>query len=237
MNQTEQVISAMERLGGVSTLGRLYQTVDSSGWSTQTPFATIRRIVQNQRYFFKIKAGLWALNTHRDRLDHLINPGATAKKREELDHYYYQGLLLEIGNVKRHQTFVPSQDKNRAFLDTTLGEVRRLKEMHRFSYERIVRRARTIDVIWFNRRNMPEAVFEVEHTTNFRGALSKYIELQDFNVQFYIVANHNRHGQYMNTISSDEYHPIKGRVKFLDYEQLAGWHSNIMQSVAFAELP
>lgn len=237
MNQTEQVISVMERLGGVSTLGRLYQTVDSSGWSTATPFATIRRIVQNERHFFKIKAGLWALNTHKEQLGHLINPGATAQKREELDHYYYQGLLLEIGNVKQHQTFVPSQDKNKSFLDTTLGKVRKLEEIHRFGYERIVRRARTIDVIWFNRRNMPEAVFEVEHTTNFRGALSKYIELQDFNVKFYIIANPNRHRQYMNTISNDEYHPIKGRVKFLDYDQLAGWHSNIMQSVAFAELP
>lgn len=60
MNQTEQVIGVMKALGGVSTLGRLYQTVDSSGWSTATPFATIRRIVQNERYFFKIKAGLWA---------------------------------------------------------------------------------------------------------------------------------------------------------------------------------
>lgn len=39
----------------------LYQNVDFSLWKTKTPFATIRRTVQNEKYFFKIKSGLWAL--------------------------------------------------------------------------------------------------------------------------------------------------------------------------------
>ena len=66
MKQHEAVIQVMQKNGGYATLGYLYQHVrDVPGveWKTQTPFASIRRIVQDPRYFFKIRPGLWALNS------------------------------------------------------------------------------------------------------------------------------------------------------------------------------
>lgn len=35
---------------------------------TKTPCATIRRIVQDTRFFFKIKPGLWALKSYKNKL-------------------------------------------------------------------------------------------------------------------------------------------------------------------------
>ena len=67
MKQYEQVIAVMEENGGWATLGFLYHKVDTSEWKTKTPFATIRRIVQDERFFFKIKAGLWALKSHKEQ--------------------------------------------------------------------------------------------------------------------------------------------------------------------------
>src|SRR5258705_10583300 len=60
MKQHEAVILAMKQNGGYATLGQLYQTapkISGSKWGTKTPFATIRRIVQEHDEFFKIRSG------------------------------------------------------------------------------------------------------------------------------------------------------------------------------------
>ena len=229
--QSQQVIKIMEKLGGVATLGQLNKNVDVSSWGTKTPYASIRSIVQDNRYFFKLKPGLWGLKEHKEKIDNLLGAHQSKETRVALDHSYYQGLLLEIGNAENHQTFIPDQDKNKQFLHTTLGKLRTLQRIHQFSYEQTVKRASMIDVIWFNRREMPYAVFEVEHSTDFTNALSKYVALQDFNTRFYVVASKDKGRQFEGKIVRDEYHPIKNRVKFIDYDKLADWHSQIMQKV------
>jgi hypothetical protein len=55
MKQHDAVIQVMEQNGGFATLGFLNQHVPHNNWKTKTPFATIRRIVQDERFFFKIK--------------------------------------------------------------------------------------------------------------------------------------------------------------------------------------
>ena len=154
MTQRDQVINVMQRLDGFATLGTLNREVDVSGWATNTPYATIRRIVQDTNYFFRIKVGLWGLNSHREQLADLIGVNQSEKQIEKQNHYYYQGLLLEIGNAKNFATYIPNQDKNKKFLSTTLGQVRNLQDMHRFSYSDTLQRAKMVDVLWFNRRRM-----------------------------------------------------------------------------------
>ena len=69
MKQYEAVIKVMEENGGFATLGHLYNNVlkvTGCNWKTKTPYASIRRIVQDERFFFKIKPGLWALKTHKE---------------------------------------------------------------------------------------------------------------------------------------------------------------------------
>jgi len=121
MKQYEVVIKVMEDNGGYATLGYLYQNVLNFRdvvWKTKTPFASIRRIVQDDRFFFKIKPGLWALKSHREKVlkNFSIDNKSSNKKQIEFDHTYYQGLLVDIGNLKGLQTFVPYQDKNRIYV-------------------------------------------------------------------------------------------------------------------------
>ncbi len=64
MKQYEAVILTLEKLGGQATLAELYREVmkvEDCGWKTKTPFASIRRIVQQRKEIFKIRPGLWAL--------------------------------------------------------------------------------------------------------------------------------------------------------------------------------
>ena len=71
MKQHEAVIKAMKKNGGYATLEHLYQSalkVPGVKWKTKTPEASIRRIVQDERFFFKIRPGLWALKEYKDKL-------------------------------------------------------------------------------------------------------------------------------------------------------------------------
>ena len=57
MKQHEAVIQVMEKNNGYSTLQHLYQNVlkvKNVKWDTKTPFASIRRIVQDNRFFSKL---------------------------------------------------------------------------------------------------------------------------------------------------------------------------------------
>lgn len=125
MKQYEAVIKVMEENSGYATLGFLNQKVlkvEGCKWGTQTPFASIRRIVQDVRFFFKIRPGLWALKSHKDKLPLEVLPAKDQSKAklEEYNHTYYQGLLVEVGNLKKYKTFVPNQDKNKLYLGNRL---------------------------------------------------------------------------------------------------------------------
>lgn len=62
MKQYEAVIETLKRLGGCATFGQLNQEVfkiEDCTWNTKTPFASIRRIVQDRKEIFRIRPGLW----------------------------------------------------------------------------------------------------------------------------------------------------------------------------------
>ena len=61
MNQKECVVEALASLGGMATLFDLYHKTDVSTWGSKTPFASIRRIVQTNKEFYKTRAGLCEL--------------------------------------------------------------------------------------------------------------------------------------------------------------------------------
>ncbi len=234
MKQYEAVIKVMEENGGFATLGHLYNhalKVPDCIWKTKTPYASIRRIVQDERFFFKIKPGLWALKTHKEDVlkKFSLDDKSSTKKKEEFSHTYFQGLLVEIGNIKGFETFVPNQDKNKKFLDKSLKEVSTLDNIYKFTYPEIVKKAETVDVIWFNNRKFPTRFFEVEHTTDFYNSLLKFNELQDFLVDFYMVSSTNRKKLFKNKINAEAFRTIIKRVKFLDYEKLSNYHSQCFE--------
>lgn len=226
--QEQQVVEVIERNNGYATLAFLNQKLDFSSWKTKTPYATIRRIVQKEKLFFKIKPGLWALNSYKGNLPEDIRKLISLKSEDEVEKYshsYYQGLLLEIGNWERYQTFVPNQDKNKRYLNQKLSNISTLDKIYEFGYPRFLKEAKTVDVSWFNKRNMPHAFFEIEHSTPMDRSLIKFRELIDFNAYFFIVADTTRKNEYKEKIKKDIFSDIKHRTKFYDYESLSEWHN------------
>lgn len=230
MKQYEAVIQTLERLGGVATLGQLNQEVfkiKDCEWKTKTPFASIRRIVQQNENIYKIKPGLWALKSYKKELEQQGIIVETEKNKDSkevivFNHSYYQGLLVSIGNLKKLGTFVPNQDKNKMFLFEKLGDLRSLQELPKYSYESFVSRSSTIDVIWFNERNMPDSFFEVEHSTDIQNSLMKFFDLQDFYTRMLIVADEKRHEEYDKKFGYASFAKMKEnkRVDFLSYDEL-----------------
>lgn len=243
MKQHEAVILTLERLGGIATLGQLNQEVfkiDNCEWKTKTPFASIRRIVQNRPEIYKIKPGLWALESYRLQLQSkgIYAEDDTHVCDNEFTHTYYQGLLLEIGNINGLHTFAPNQDKNKLFAGCTLGDIRSLDAIPSYSYDDLVKRSSTIDVIWFNHRKMPNSFFEVEHSTDIQNSLLKYCDLQDFYTKMYIVADEKRHEEYNKKLHYDAFRLLleNKRVEFLSYNKLLHIYNNVMQKIQIDSL-
>ncbi len=229
--QRDAVIQVMTEGGGYATLGTLYQKalkVPGVAWGTKTPFASIRRIVQTNPQFYKIRPGLWALEKCRDRLPFAQQAAqnAAGPAQEVFNHTYYQGLLVEIGNFKRLETYVPPQDKNQIFLDKPLGTVTTVKKIYDFSYEGLTKRARTVDVVWFNDRKMPDAFIEVEHSTDISNSLGKFVDLQDFYADFTVVASKARETEFLEKRARAAFKPVEKRVRFWDYDSVAEAHSH-----------
>ena len=124
-------------------------------------------------------------------------------------------------------TYIPPQGKNRMFLDKYLGEVADTYTIPPFTYDNLLRKARTVDVIWFNERVMPSDFYEVEHTTDIKNSLSKFYELQDFASKYYIVADTCRKEEFKDKINVSMFNAIKSRVHFLDYGQVVTMHTGL----------
>ena len=88
-----------------------------------------------------------------------------------------------------------------------------------------MRKAKTVDTIWFNAREMPHSFFEVEHSTDIQNSLDKFFELQDFNSKFFIVAKQAKIRRFEDLLGWSRYAEIRKRVKFYDYEKLVKLHT------------
>jgi len=231
MKQYEQVIDVMKNNGGYATLGFLNHYVNVSNWKTKTPYASIRRIVQDERLFFKIKPGLWALKEFQDVVlkKFKIKENNTDEEKNIFSHSYYQGLIVEIGKTKGYLTYIPPQDKNKLFLEKPLHDIVNTTEIFNFTYNNIVKRAKSIDVIWFNDRNMPFSFFEVEHSTDIQNSLLKFDDLQDFYTEFYIVSSNDRKKEFESKLNRNAFKNIKKRVRFIDYEFISRVHTKSIE--------
>ena len=219
--QAQQVIDTLRKMGGYATLGDLYHLVDTKSWATKTPNESIRRIVQQSGKIFKIQPGLWALEECREDVLRKFDIQTNEEKSvERFTHGCYQGLIVEIGNMKHFTTYVPAQDQNRKFLEMPLKEICSIISIPEFSYEKLTDRARTVDVIWFNDRNMPNSFFEVEHSTDIQNSITKFCDLQDFNSRFLIVAPQNRKEQFDKVMSRTAFKDVRERVAFHCYESI-----------------
>ena len=173
------------------------------------------------------------MRSYKDKLPPEIRPDKNQpkSKQEEYSHTYFQGLIVELGNLKKYKTFIPNQDRNKLFLSKKLSDITAVSKIYRFGYDHLVRKAQTIDVAWFNERNMPASLFEIEHSTQIHNSLLKFVELQDFQTNFCIVADKAREKEFRSKLSLEAFKPISSRVGFWSYNDVVELHSKTSELI------
>jgi hypothetical protein len=244
MMQYEAVVEAMKQNDGYASFPTLYKDalkIDGVEWGTKTPYASIRRIVQDKTdLFFRIRPGLWGLVEYKERIAKLLG-GLNLDKIDEdiqFNHSYFQGLTVELGKLKGYSTHIPNQDRARSFLGgKTLGDLINTALMPPFSYQFYCDIAKRVDVVWFKKHSndvlMPHAFLEIEYSTDFANSLRKFVDLYPFRSQFYIVSDENRRREFDKVLNSTVFLGIKDDVKYLNYEQLAQTYESFTKRVDY----
>ncbi|CZE46336.1 hypothetical protein [Campylobacter geochelonis] len=224
LTYSEAIEKVMLNNGYFAPLKLIYREIwnykNRSGIKGKTPDYTIQERVQRDTKFTKIGLGIYALTEFLDKLPQAKAP-ITKQDKQENRHANIQGMLLEIGNHQKDIFDTYTNDKSWIFENKTLGSLATLNKIPPFTFENIISDSVSfLDVVWFNERRFPQVIFEVEHSTDFRGAFVKFMELQDFQTRFYCVANKSRLSKFKKEIDKVAFLPIKKRVKFLTYEQV-----------------
>lgn len=214
--------------------GQIWKYKDKSKIKGKTPNMTIQERVQRDKRFIRLQAGIYGLKAYLDKLPDEYNPNILKTEEEEnkIAHSHIQGMLIEIGNIKGFKTFSP--DKNSLFIGKKLKDITTEEKIPNFTFENILKSIKYIDVIWFNDRNFPNSVFEVENSTDFRNSLVKFVELQDFMTEMILIAPKEKRklNKFQQEIEKSAFSSIKNRVKFFDYEYIEKLYNN---QIAFKE--
>ena len=185
-----------------------------------TPHNSIRRELQRmvkENRIERIGLGVYA---RKGAVLPVAPPANTAEEKKERRHADIQGMLLEIGNNRPECANTYTPDRSRIFNNMRLGSIATVKQMPPFTYPKIIDSVRYADVIWFNERGFPGAMFEVEHSTDFLSAMTKFCDMQDFHVRLCCVAEESRRGRYERVLGRAAFAAIEKRCEFLSYESI-----------------
>ncbi|MDZ7705249.1 MAG: hypothetical protein U5L04_12290 [Trueperaceae bacterium] len=235
--QREAIIEAMRGNGGYATIGELYHKsveIPDVTWKTKVPFASIRRIVQEinvseeRKAFVNLRTGLWALREALPDLDFAAAARGEGDpdERQRFEHDYYQGLLVDIGNLQNFTTYVPPESRDNLFLGRPLGELMTTTTFHPFGYPDVVAKARTFDVVWFNGRKMPSALLDVVAGEAFDDILLAFEALQDYNGTLAVIAHQDRQNDLDAAHERTNLKELRGRVAFWDYDYVEKLHES-----------
>jgi len=234
---SEAIEQVMLNRGYFATLKQLHEeTPKLKTFIGKTPDRTINERVQRDKRFTKIMPGLWALSEYLNKLPDHLNPKVEKSEQEKIaiSHALMQGYLIEIGNIKGYSTFSP--DKHGLFLDKKIADIISVQNCPEFTYARVLQHIKYIDVIWFNAREFPSNVIEVEHSTNFRNSFLKFLELQDFATKMTIVAPTERKEQFCREISRTTFEAINKRINFISYDDVEKMYSTSVALKSFGNV-
>ncbi|SMN00936.1 hypothetical protein SPONN_2046 [uncultured Candidatus Thioglobus sp.] len=220
MTYSEAIEKVMIDNGGFASLQFIYKNIEKYRNKTGlTPDNTIQERVQRDDKFTRIGLGVWALTQYADGLTSV----KSKEEKAEIKHKDAQGMLLEIGKNENFSTY--TNDKKWLFNDDKLGDLATMESVPKFTYPKIIKDSvKFADVIWFNSRGFPHTVFEVEHSTDFRGALTKFCELQDFMTNFCCVAPDSRRKKFDKEISKNAFSAIQHKVSFWNYSEVEKYY-------------
>lgn len=238
MTYREAIEAIMENNGGFAPLNIIYKHIwdykDKNEISGKTPNATIRETLQRNDTFFPLGIGVWALSKYKRILTAKESVPKTEEEKRERMHAKIQGMLLELGNQRGLDTY--TNDKSWTFNNKKLGSLCSLQEIPPFTYVDIIKKSvNYVDVAWFStdKYPFPVRICEVEDSTDFRAALTKFKELEFFNIEFYCISDAKRKTKFDTEINKKAFESLVKRVEFVSYEQIIATYEHEMKKIKF----
>lgn len=221
---SDAIIEALKQNNFVASLKKLHEVAPiiyshHNEIKGLTPFKTINERVQRDERIVKLAPGLYTLQDKLKELPIEFNPLTQSKEQKKnINHISMQALLLQLGTIYNYQTYTP--DKSKKYFNQQLGDFATISEFPKFTYERIIERVKMIDVSWFNQRELPQSIFEIENITDMKNGLSKFMELMDFKTKMFIIAPQTRENEFKKIMLQPTFKPIEKQVVFWNYEKV-----------------
>lgn len=111
-----------------------------------------------------------------------------------------------------------------------------MQEIPPFTYLEIIKKSvNYVDVAWFSQDKyaFPIRICEVEDSTDFRAALTKFKELEFFNTEFYCISDSKRQTKFETEINKNAFRSLVKRVKFMSYEKIIDTYEHEMKKIDF----
>jgi len=135
-------------------------------------------------------------------------------------HTKAEHALLELGSMLGCYTYVTADDRNKTYQGKPLSEIAMLQEIPNFASPEILRTARRIDVIWFDKEEFPICCFEVEQSTGISRGLLRLFQLRNFDIGFMIVAPDKTRKKFAREVDKAPFRGIRSRFRFMSYGHL-----------------
>lgn len=231
MTKVEAIAKIMEDNGGRATLSDIYDNITkyypnarkSKDWEAGLR-GVLYRDINNNRRFKKIGLSIYALYNYEEE-----KPNNNDAIRM---HSYIEGICLEIGNFKKYNTY--TADSSAIYRDNLkLSKFVSIQSLPKFSYDEIVQETKRIDVLWFNKHGLlfPQKAFEVvDSIGTLNGAFNRMLQLNNFRVEFYIVAPEKHRKKFEHAVFLERYNPFMDRFKFINYEEIIELYIAMSQS-------
>lgn len=155
-----------------------------------------------------------------------------------LSHCQIQSLLAGIGHSKGYDIFVPLNDRDG--MDWALTKKFTLAQNIPRGFSEVEPVLSEVDVIWIQSgRNRVEALFEVEHSTPMYSGLLRFNDVlltKPDITRFVIVSNDDRRGLFSRQLTRPAFRKsgLSELVSFLEYANVADWHSRISAKMEVA---
>jgi len=140
-------------------------------------------------------------------------------------HEEAEAILLELGNLLGYDgtyTADLSKEYDSKILEKKgkLEEIATLDKLPQFTLDRLLGPIRKIDVIWFQ-EEIPQACFEVEHTTNVKDGLLRELNVSKVSAaRLFIIGPEEQRNKFESEISREPFYRIKGAYVFRSYLEL-----------------
>jgi hypothetical protein len=150
-------------------------------------------------------------------------------KIPQLSHSQVQTMLGAIGVGKRHDVWIPANDRGK--LDWALSERFESMNVLPAGFERVQSILQEVDVIWVRPGSTEiTAMFEVEHSTPVYSGLLRFNDIHlaapNLKARFSVVSNDERRALFVRQLARPTFQASRlcESCSFLDYANVYEWH-------------